>query len=160
MTILDTVYASAPTDEVLIATLEILTAEPQRICSGFDDITVTLETSEQVTFLARGIDVALPTKDTSGNQSLTFAIDNVAGVAQAQIDAALEAGTKVLVVYRSYLASDLTAPAEPPLTMTLVGGVMEGSRLEIQAAYYDLLNTAWPRDRYTVEFAPGLKYFE
>lgn len=159
MTILANVYASAPTAEVIIPTLEILTATPQRICGGFEDVTVTLETDETVTFLGAGIDISLPAADTSGQQTLAFSIDNVTGEAQAQIDAALELDQRVTIIYRPYLASDLSAPSEPPIRMTLVGGGFEGGHLELQAAYYDLLNTAWPRELYTAEFAPGLKYF-
>ena len=159
MTILSVVYASAPTDEVIIPTLEILTDDPQRICGDFADHEVTLETGEEVTFIGAGIDVSLPAADTSGQQKLAFAIDNVTGEAQVQIEAALEADQRVPVIYRPYLASDLSAPAEPPIRMTLVGGGFEGGHLELQGAYYDLLNIAWPREQYTVEFAPGLKYF-
>lgn len=159
MTIIATVYASAPTSEVIIPTLEILSPTPQRICGGFEDVTVTQETGQTVTFLGAGLDISLPTADSSGRQNLRFAIDGVTGQAQAQIDAALESGAQVPIIYRPYLASDLTAPAGPPMRMTLIGGGFEGGHVELEAAYYDLLNTAWPRELYTVEFAPGLKYF-
>lgn len=159
MTILKTIYASAPADEVLIPSLEILTPSPQRICAGFENLTLGLETGGSALFYGRGIDVSLPGSDTSGQQRLTFVIDNVAGIAQQQIDAALDADTVTPVIYRSYLSSDLLAPAETPLRLSLVGGGFEGSQLTIQCAYYNLLTTAWPRERYTAAFAPGLKYF-
>lgn len=159
MTILNTVYASAPIDQVFIPSLEILTPTPQRICAGFEDLTLGLETGGSALFHGRGIAISLPGADTSGRQQLTFAIDNVHGIAQQQIDEALELDTHTQVVYRAYSSSDLSAPAETPLRMTLVGGGFEGGRLQIQCAYYDLITTAWPRARYTVGFAPGLKYF-
>lgn len=159
MTILSVVYASAPTSEVIIPTLEILSPTPQRICGAYEDVTATLETAETVTFTAAGIGVSLPGADTSGQQKLSFAVDHVLGIAQQQIDEALEAGGRVPLIFRAYLASDLSAPASPPIVMTMVGAAMEGAHVEVQGAYYDLLNTAWPRARYTVAFAPGLKYF-
>jgi hypothetical protein len=42
--------------------------------------------------------------------------------------------------------------------MTVLSGDMQGSVIQIQAGFFDLLNTAWPRDKYTASFAPGLKY--
>lgn len=160
MTIVARVYASAPADQVLIPTLEIAhpSIETIRICAGFDDQTVTLEDNSVVIFEAAGIEVALPKRDTSGQQQLTFALDGVSGIAQARIDDALEAGGPVTITYRTYLASDLSAPAEPALVMTLVSGMFQGGVVQLQAAYHDLLNYGWPRERYTAEFAPGIRY--
>lgn len=161
MTILSVVYASAPVDEVSIPCLEIDSpafSEPILTCAGFEDHTVTLETDEEVTFIASGLDVSLPERDTSGQQNLNFAIENVTGIAQQAIEDALEAGEPVSIIFRHYLASDLSAPAEPPLRMTLVGAEFEGSTVQVTASYMDIINHAWPRERYTVDFAPGLKY--
>ena len=160
MTILAIVYASAPAGEVIIPTLEI--SHPAittiRICAGFEDQALTLETGETATFEAAGIDISLPKRDTSGQQTLSFAIDNVTGIAQQRIDAALEAGGQVSIVFREYLASDTSAPAETPIRMTLVGGRFEAGVVALEAAYHDLLNYGWPRERYTAVFSPGLKY--
>ncbi len=160
MTILAVVYASAPAAEVIIPTLEIAhdAIETIRICAGFEDQELTLETEETVTFEAAGIEIALPKRDTSGQQTLTFAIDNVTGIAQERIDAALEAGGTVSITYREFLASDPSAPAGVPIRMTLVAGRFEGGVVQLQAAYHDLLTYGWPRERYTADFAPGLKY--
>lgn len=160
MKILDIVYSSAPTDIIMIPTIEINhpSFDPIRICAGFNDVDAMLETSEQVTFVATGMDIALPAKDQSGQQVLTFAIDNVMGEVQQAIDASIDAGGQAKLIYRVYLSTDLSEPAEPPLEMTIVGGVLEGSVAQIQAAYYDLLNTAWPRERYTAKFAPCIRY--
>lgn len=161
MSLLDIVYASAPTDNVIIPTLEITAPtafDPIYICNGFEDHTATLETLAEVTFIASGMDIALPDKDTSGQQTLRFAIDNVTGQAQQAIDAAIEANERVTIVYRSYLYPDLSAPAEV-LRMTLMDAEFNGQTVSLQAGYYDLLNTAWPRLKYTTENAPGLKYF-
>lgn len=161
MTYLAVVYASAPSAEVIIPTLELSPPgdEPIRICNGFEDQTVTLETDQLATFQAGPVEVGLPARNTSGQQRLTFGVANVTGFAQQAVERSLESGARVPVVYREYLHSDLSAPAARPIRMVLTGGVFEGIQLQLTAAYYDLLNTAWPRDRYTAEFAPGLKYF-
>lgn len=160
MSLIETVYASAPSDQVILPTLEILVPgeDPIRVVAAFEDLTVTLETLETVTFQAGPFDFVRPKKDTSGQQNLTFAIANVTGEAQRVVEAAIEAGSEVPINYREYLSSDLTAPAAQPIKMTMRGGQFEGIMVQVEAGYFDLLNHAWPRSRYTASFAPGLRY--
>lgn len=157
--LLEIVYASGG-DDVIIPTLEIKHSafEIIRTCAGFEHQTVTLETGETVTFTASGLDVSLPARNASGQQNLNFAIENVTGKAQRAIDDALAAGGRIDVIYRTYLESDLSTPAEPPLKMVLVGAEFEGASVQVTASYQDLIGYAWPRERYSVSFAPGLKY--
>ncbi|WP_375058424.1 DUF1833 family protein [Zobellella sp. DQSA1] len=158
MTILNVVYASAPTTEVLIPTLEILSPNPRRLCAQYEDITATLETGQAVTFRAVAMDISLPGADGTGRQALQFSVDDMFGEAAAEVEAALEAGVEVPVIFRTFLASDLSAPASAPVRMTLAGGSFQGVLLQLQAAYYDTMATAWPRLRYTPDWAPGLRY--
>lgn len=159
MSILETVYASG--GDIVIHTLELSCAAwaaPIFLCNGFEDHTCTDEDGRTVTFTASGISIALPKKDNSGDQSLTFAIDNVTGEAQALIDAAIESNERITLTYRPFLASDKSTPADPPYRMTVLPGSTQGVSVQIRAGFFDALNTAWPRDRYTATFAPGLKY--
>ena len=160
MSLIETVYASAPSDQVILATLEILVPgeDPIRVVAAYEDLTATLETAETVTFTAGPFEYKEPSKDTRGQQTLTFAIANVSGEAQKAVEAALDADVEVPVNYRVFLSSDLSAPAKTPFKMTLRGGTFEGMMVQIEAGYYDLLNTSWPRKRYTADFAPGLRY--
>jgi hypothetical protein len=128
------------------------------LCAGFSDVTANIGPGHEVTFTAVALDIALPEKDSSGNQSLVFAIDNITGEAQRFVDTALAAGGEMLLIYREYLASDLSEPASVPKTLNIIGGVFEGGTFQAEASYYDMLNTAWPRDRYTADYAPGIKY--
>lgn len=128
------------------------------ICGGFYDQVFTTEDGRTVTFQAAGIDVALPKKDTDGSQQLGIAIDNVRGDAQLLLDQAKEAGELVTVIYRSYLDSDHSAPADRPIRMSVLSASMSGASVQLSCGYFDLINAAWPRDRYTSLFAPGLKY--
>jgi hypothetical protein len=159
VTILNQVYASG--GDCIISTLELTCpawSAPVLICQGFEDQTCITEDARTLTFSASGIDIALPKKGNSAGQSLTFAIDNVTGEAQAKIDQALEAEQRISMTYRMFLASDKSAPAEPPYFMTVSGGTMQGSGVQIQAGFFDLINTKWPRELYTTKFAPGLRY--
>lgn len=158
-TILKTVYASAPAAEVIIPTLEIIAGETIYACGGFEDQTLTLETGETITFEATGMDVQLPKRDNSGNQSLQFTIENVTGVAQRLIEDSVEAGENIKIVYRSYLSSDLTAPAEAPIVLDVEGAQFNGGSVDVRCIFQSPINTAWPKQRYTADFAPGLKYF-
>lgn len=159
MTILEQVYASG--GDVLLNTLELSCAawaESILLCDGFEDQACITEDGRAVTFIASGIAVALPSRGTSGGQTLAFAIDNVTGEAQQKIDTALEAEERIILTYRCYLASDKSAPAEAPYRMTVLSGQIKGPSVQVEAGYYDLINAAWPRDLYTTDFAPGLKY--
>ena len=68
-------------------------------------------------------------------------------------------GENIIKSLKTYLASDKTAPASRPLKFVVRDGAMRGSTIQINAAFFDLINTAWPRNFYTLDFAPGLKYF-
>lgn len=160
MSILDRLYASGG-PEVIIPTIEITCDAWDvaiQVCSGFDDILAITEDGRELVFTAAGIDVALPKRDNNGSQSLQFAISNVTGIAQDLIDKALDAEARMLLTFRQYISSDLNAPAERPLYLTVTSGQMQGPTLQVTAGFYDLINTKWPRDVYSTKFAPGLRY--
>lgn len=159
MTILKTVLASAPTDVTLIPTIEVNVPghAPIRIARGYENHMLGVDGVMQE-FEAGPIDVSLPKKNTSGNQTLNFAIADINGQSQKYVDAALESGKEIKMTYRSYLSTDKSSPAERPLELTVVGGRLVKTDATFEASYHDLLNTAWPRERYTAEVAPGVKY--
>ena len=159
MSILEQVYASG--GDIIIDTLELTCAAWANsifICNGFEDQSCIDENGRAITFIASGIAVELPKKDNSGNQTLSFQIDNVTGEAQALIDAAIDANERMTIIYRPYLSMDKSTPADPPYFMTILSGAVQGASVRVEAGFFDLLNTAWPRDLYTASFAPGLKY--
>lgn len=159
MTILSVVFASAPTDELIIPTLEIqLPTQWIRLCCGFEDQFLGLETGEVVGFEAGSLSITLPAKNATGVQTLTFGIPTPDGRAQRYVDEALEADQEVKMIYREYLESDKSAPARAPQVMTIRGGAFEGVEAQFQAGYADILNTRWPREEYTAETAPGIRF--
>lgn len=149
--------------EVLIITLELscpLWAAPICICPGFSDYVCGTEDDRTLVFKGQGIDVALPKKDSSGSQNLTFAIDNLSGEPQRLIDEALEADERVNLVLRKYLSTDLTQPAERPYRLIVRDTQSERTQVQITAGLFDLTEYAWPRDLYDTQFAPDLKYMQ
>lgn len=160
MTALETLYASGG-KAVIIPTLELFCtpwAAPIYLCQGFEDITAKTEAGVTAKFTASGFAAALPKRDNSGNQMLTFAIDNVTGEAQQLIDQALEARASIGMVFRIFISTDLTAPAERPYRMKVLSGFMQGPSVQLNAGYFDLINLGWPRRKYTLAFAPCLRY--
>lgn len=128
------------------------------ITNGFDDQTCTTEDDRTLIFIAAGIDISLPKKTNVGTQNLNFVIDNITGEAQLKIDQALAAQERVTLVYREFLASDKSAPAQQPFRFVVRSGQCVGTSVQVTAGFFDALNTAWPRDLYTSIFAPGIKY--
>lgn len=166
--VLQTLYASAPVDDLIIHTLELKHAAFNveghevgaiRLVQGFDYETLTLEDSTSAIFKASGFGVSLPQKSIKGRQDLNFTIDNVTGEALNAIDDAIEAGGKIVVIYRAYAGSDSSAPGQPPIIMTATAVKADFSSISISASFHDLVNKAWPFRRYTPTFAPGLKYY-
>jgi hypothetical protein len=166
--ILQTLYASAPVNDLIIHTLELKNPDfnveghvlgSVYLVQGFDDITAMLEDATTVTFKKSGFGVSLPQKSIKGRQDLNFSIDNVTGEVLNAIDAAIEGGEKIIVIYRAYAGSDLSAPGQPPIVMTATAIKANFSAVSISASFHDLVNKAWPFRRYTPSFAPGLKYY-
>jgi hypothetical protein len=166
--VLQTLYASAPVNDLIIHTLELKNPAfnvpghvvgSVRLVQGFDDITATLEDGATVLFKKSGFGVSLPQKSIKGRQDLNFSIDNVTGEVLQAIDAAIDSGVKITVIYRAYAGSDLSAPGQPPIVMTATAIKADFSAVSISASFHDLVNKAWPFRRYTPDFAPGLKYY-
>lgn len=159
MTALRVVYASAPANEVIIPTLEIFIPglDPLRVAGDFDDHMLGVN-GTLVSFQAGPLSIALPARDTTGQQTLKFGISGATGTVQQYVDAALQADDVSTMIYREYLASNPSSPANSPIEMTIVGGQFEGTDAVFEGSYYDLLNAAWPRDHYTSETAPGIMY--
>lgn len=157
---LDILRSSGGTD-VEIPTIELRStawADSLFLCAGFFDQVFTLEDLRVISFQACGLDATLPTKSNQGSQILGVAVDNVRGEAQRRLAAAKSAGVKVFLIYRLYLESDPSAPAERPMTMEVLSFNAKGTTVEIQGGYFNLIDSAWPRFRYTTDFSPGIKY--
>lgn len=158
---LERVYASAPTNEFAVHTLELshpAFTTPYRFVQAYDDLTAKLETGATVKFQASGIGLSLPKRSVQGREDLIFQLDNVSGEAIAAIRNALEAGGTVEVIYRVYLSNDLTAPAERAVRLVATAARANIRSVAVVATFRDFVNKAWPRRRYTPQLVPGLKY--
>jgi len=111
-----------------------------------------------VTYIACGIDVALPARNSDGTQDLKFAISNADGIVSTAIKSALNALNRATVTYRQYISTSLTAPSSTPYTMAIKSGQWNPLQVQITAGYMNWLDTAWPRYRYMLPNHPGLRY--
>lgn len=145
----------------LIRTLELTcSAWPESIyiCNGFKDQILMTEDDRTLVFKAINFDVQLANKNNKGNQTLAFALDNTTGEVRKKVDLAMNANVRVTATYRQYLATNKMAPAEAPYKLTVKGGSLQGAVAQLQCGYFDLIGKSWPRDLYTIKFAPGLNY--
>jgi len=162
-TLLQTVYSTAPPDALILETIEIRVSgqQPLRYVDGFEDMQLGTTLGAGLiyhAFTAANISIDLPKVSAGGNQTLKFGFAGSADIAEPYIRAALESTTPSVLIYRQYLASNRSKPCRTPYTMTIVGGEIKGGDVIFEAAYMDMLNLAWPRERYTSESAPGIRY--
>ncbi|HBX13881.1 MAG TPA: ArsR family transcriptional regulator [Leclercia adecarboxylata] len=160
MTILNRLYASSGA-EVIIDTLQITVGgQSYWLTRGWNDITVKLENGAEGTFTGSAIDIALPARNSDGTQDLKFAISNIDGVVSTAIRNALDNLSNASLTFRRYVSSDLSAPAAPPFTLAIKQGSWTATEVQITAGYMNILDTAWPRYRYTLTDFPGLRYLQ
>lgn len=158
MTILNRLYASSGS-EVIIETLQInIGSTVHFFCKGYEDITATVENGDVLTFSAASIDIALPARNSDGTQDLQFAISNIDGEVSTAIRKTLENLEIGSLTYRQYVSTDLSAPATVPYTLAIKSGSWTAIQAQITAGYMNVLDTAWPRFRYTLNEFPGLRY--
>ncbi|QFH50426.1 DUF1833 family protein [Leclercia adecarboxylata] len=158
--VLNRLYASGG-DEVILDTLQITVGgQSYWLTRGWEDITVTLETGGKATFTGSAIDVALPARNSDGTQDLKFAISNIDGVVSTAIRNALDNLSTASLTFRRYVSTDLSAPAAPPFTLAIKEGSWTATEVQITAGYMNILDTSWPRYRYTLTDFPGLRYLQ
>ncbi|KDN14051.1 ArsR family transcriptional regulator [Snodgrassella communis] len=158
MTILNRLYASSGS-EIIYGTVQIdVGTTSYYLVKGWDDIRCTLENGQTVDFVAAAIDLALPARNKDGTQDLKLAIGNIEGIVSSQIRASLNVLENAAITYRTYVSTDLTAPAAKPFTLAVKSGFWTAEQVQITAGYLNVLDTAWPRYRYTLADFPGLRY--
>lgn len=161
MTVLERIYASAPTDGYLLHTLELSNpafAEPYRFVRCHEDLIATTELGETVTFAASGIGMSLPQRGVKGREDLSFQLDNVTGDAALSIKAAQEGGQPTTLVYRAYSSDDLSAPIGTPRTLICTAARINRRSLQTVATFRDFVNKSWPFRLYSIDRFPGMKY--
>lgn len=160
MSILAQVYAQG--GDVILHTLELTStawgSDPIVLVKDYQDHTITAEDGRELLARATGMAIALPKRDTTGAQDLTFALDGVRPEATRLVRQAQEAQAVVRVIYRCYLYSDLSEPAEPPLYLIARRYTAQMDHIEVTAGLFDLIDMRWPRMVYDSNTAPCLEF--
>lgn len=153
-------YALAPSD---VAVLETLTfthpswEAPVYLVKNREDLDLTLETGETVTFTACAFRMALPAAGENGLQEIQIAVDNVDRVASDALLTVATSKQPVQVVFRPYLSNDTTAPQmDPPLTLFLTDATITSVEVVCRATFADVLNRSFPSQYYVRRRFPAL----
>lgn len=158
MTILNELYVS-DMKTIQYNTLEINDGATRYfLVGGWDDIAAKLEDGTDVVFKACAMDIALPAKNADGTQDLQFALCNITGEFSNYIREALDDRRRCELIYRVYIEDDLNAPAQAPFRFEVKGGEWTAIQVDVRAGYFNILETAWPRELYDLNKFPMLRY--
>lgn len=159
---LKAVYATAPTEDYYVETLEL--RHPQ-----FDNgkIYITnqlqgwrgyLENAQYVEFRFLPFAVLPPKSEEGGNYTLQVAIDNADRQLMEQLEKLAKAPTEpIVLLFRVYLASDpATVQNNPPLQLSILSVMATQSTIAFNAGLADLRQRPYPSMLYTVDRYPGL----
>jgi hypothetical protein len=162
-------YASAPSDVVILHTLELRHPDFKnesgvttaiRVVRDQQDLFARLEASaplEPVRFVAMGFDLDLPPVDIAPVPEVVLTLDNVSRDIVKYLDAASESEASIEVTYRPYLSSDMEGPQmDPPITLVLTEVEADVMRVTARARMVDIGNKAFPGRLYTATEFPGL----
>jgi hypothetical protein len=165
-------YASAPSKQIILHTLELRhpafvdglgQTTAIRVVRDTADLDARLESSatlnggEMVRFIAMGFELDLPPVDTLPVPEITVTLDNVSREIVRHLDAAAESQTVIVVTYRPYLSTDLQGPQmDPPIHLVLTEVEADIFRITGRARMLDVGNKAFPGISYTAKTFPGL----
>lgn len=153
-------YACAPSNEVIIETIEIKHASivgSIYLARQRTAVTLTLETAEVVVFEGAGFRLALPQSGENGLQELSIGVDNVDRRVSDFFKSAKNFQTPVECIYRPYLASNPYVPQmNPPLVLYLSDAQVTLFDVTCKATFADVLNKKFPSLIYTRAGFPSL----
>lgn len=160
-------YASAPSDVVIINTIEIrhpAFEEPIRVVSDFVPVTAMLEPNapvnggEMVMFQAFAFELTLPEVMDRGVPELALRIDNVSREIIKNIELAMGLPDKLELTYRAFLSNDLAGGPhnDPPLHLTITSIEADALAVDARASIADFVNKKFPNKEYDERQFPGL----
>jgi hypothetical protein len=169
-TALQQAYASAA--ELPVNTIRLvhsgLTGGVRSFVQGKYDLIATLETAAEVTFQKTGMAINLPQKGVNGRQDISFQLSNVSREAWNEIKAVISANRantiagspveQIMLEFRQFLESDLSAPSGPVYKMVVMNSSVDLMTVSITASFMPIADMSWPKLRYYAETYPGVRY--
>lgn len=107
---------------------------------------------------ASAFTVQMPERSDSGFSDLSFSICGVNGECYQYIKRVLRSNSTTYLTMKERHPEDLSDLYA--LTLTVTGGQITRERADFTASFCDMLNTEFPKLRYTAHNAPGLKYIK
>lgn len=160
-------YATDPEDEIVLDTLEFLhptfldadgVVMGIRVVNEHDSLTAFLEddaplnSGEEVLFQPVYFSLTRPAESESGaTQELQVKVDNVSQILIPYVELAKETRIPITMIWRPYLATDLSGPHQVPvlsLTLSGIGGDMNS--LTARAGFSSITNRRFPASEYTL----------
>lgn len=165
-------YASAPSEVVLLHTLELrhpafiddkgnptairIVRDNKNYTCRLED-TAPLNPGVEVEFQALAFDLELPPVEAIPVPEITLSIDNVSTEIIKYLDRAVETQDMIEMTYRPYLTNDLSSPQmDPPITLVITEVTADISKISATARMMDIGNKSFPAENYTVKKYPGL----
>lgn len=111
---------------------------------------------DNVLYHASAFTVQLPERSDSGFTDLAFSICGVSGQCYSYVRSALMSHTTTYLTLKQWHSETGELMYQQRLTVT--GGQITRESANFTASFCDMLNTEFPKLRYTVNNAPGLKY--
>lgn len=160
-------YASAPSDVVIINTLELRHPafdQPIRVALAYEPVTARLETSapvnagQLVEFQPFTFDFTLPEVTDTGVPDLSIRIDNVSREIMQNIELAVPEPNRLEVTYRAFMSNDLSSGPhnDPPLHLNINYIEADAFSVTARASIVDFANKKFPGENYTDVNFPGL----
>lgn len=166
-------YATAPEDEIVLDTLELLHPTfvddegnpiPVRVVNDHDDLVCTLEDTaplnpgEEVTFKAgRFVFQRPPETESAALPEVQVKVDNVSKYLTPFLDKAKESLDPITLIWRPYCTSDLGGPhMNPPMMLSLRGVSVTMTSVQGRAGFADIGNRRFPAIEYVGRNFPGL----
>ena len=155
------VYALAPSDRIVLDTIEIsYTGLDETLYLVRDRVewSLTLENSQTKVFKPVGFRFTPPASGRDGAQQMSLAIDNVGQEVGDFFEAlGTDLTEPVKITYRPYLSDDTSAPQmDPPLILFLTDVQLTTFEISGRATFTSILNVKYPTEFYTRSRFPSL----
>lgn len=152
-----------PHGEVILPVITLSSeawSNPVCLVRDYKSHVITTKDGKVITALPSGLDVALPKRDASGAQNLTFALDGVRLEATRLLRESESQGLPIHLEYAEYLLSDLSEPASDVYYFIVRSFTAQADHVEITAGLFDLIDMRFPRWHYDSETAPCLEFMQ
>lgn len=154
-------YATAKTVAVVVYTIEInhsAWTSPVLITNYGNDFQAYDEGSVLKTFVNSSFKAKRTIKDDQGRVSMSIELDNTNLSVKQLIEQALEVNENPTLVFRVYLSTDITQPAEFPLNLIVESSSSNVMTVTLNCTNGDDINLQFPRPEFDYKAAnfPGL----